>query len=52
MICVGGEGYTRKVQADDDQWAEDYDRWNSRDADGYGKAASADAAYDSYGHGW
>ena len=42
------EHYAKQVRADDDQWAEDYDRWNSRDADGYGKAASADAAYGSH----
>ena len=35
------EQYARKVQADDDQWAEDYDRYDSRDADRYGQAASA-----------
>ena len=35
------EQYARKVQADDDQWAEDYDRYDSRDADRYGRAASA-----------
>ena len=28
--------------ADDDQWAENYDRWNSADYSGYGKAASAE----------
>merc|ERR1711971_36254 len=35
------ESYARAVQADDDQWAEDYDRYDSRDADRYGQAASA-----------
>ena len=34
------EQYARSVQADDDQWAEDYDRWNNRDYYGRGKAAS------------
>ena len=40
------EEYARWVQADDDQWAEDYDRWGSRDAQGYGKAAST---WNNYG---
>jgi hypothetical protein len=40
------ETYARWVQADDDQWAEDYDRWGSRDAQGYGKAAST---WNNYG---
>merc|ERR1712060_250075 len=35
------EQYARKIWADDDQWAEDYDRYDSRDADRYGQAASA-----------
>jgi len=35
-----GEWYARSVQADDDQWAEDYDRYDSGDADSYGRAAS------------
>ena len=50
-----GEWYARSVQADDDQWAEDYDRYNSGDADSYGKAASANqwnnGSKGSYGHG-
>ena len=37
------EEYARKVQADDDQWAEDYDRWTAKDTKGYGNAASAGA---------
>ena len=37
------EEYARKVQADDDQWAEDYDRWTAKDKKGYGNAASAGA---------
>ena len=35
------EQYARKIWADDDQWAEDYDRYNTRNADSYKKAASA-----------
>ena len=35
------EQYARKVWADDDQWAEDYDRYNTRAADSHSKAASA-----------
>lgn len=35
------EQYARKVRADDDQWAEDWDVWSKKDADAYGKAASA-----------
>merc|ERR1719225_891465 len=35
------EQYARAIQADDDQWAEDYDRYDDRDATGYGRAASA-----------
>merc|ERR1719458_589349 len=37
------EQYARKVRADDDQWAEDYDRRTSQDADQYGAAASTEA---------
>ena len=37
------EQYARAIQADDDQWAEDYDRYDDRDATGYGRAASASA---------
>ena len=36
-----GEWYARSVRADDDQWAEDYDRYDSGDADSYGNAASS-----------
>ena len=36
------EQYARQVRADDDQWAEDYDRWYNRDVQGYGRAASAE----------
>merc|ERR1712037_788183 len=32
--------YARWLQADDDQWAEDYDRFDDADAGAYGKAAS------------
>jgi hypothetical protein len=52
------EDYSRQVRADDDVWAQDYDRHDSRDAAGYGKAASAaygkaDAGYGSgYGAGY
>jgi len=60
------EQYARKIWADDDQWAEDYDRYNTREADSYGKAASANSksgakttynvtpvtvSYGGYGHG-
>merc|ERR1719151_37848 len=34
------ESYARAVQADDDQWAEDYDRYDSRDAGAQGRGAS------------
>jgi hypothetical protein len=37
------EEYARKVQADDDQWAEDYDRWTAKDTRGYGNGASKEA---------
>ncbi len=46
------EQYDRELWADDDQWAEDYDRYDSRDADSYGRAASASygkAGYGGYG---
>ena len=46
--------YAKQVRADDDQWAEDYDRYGARDANGYGKAASADSEYgwsNGYGKG-
>ena len=60
------EEYARKVQADDDQWAEDYDQWMDKDTRGYGNAASAghsvspsSQGYYGYapvkghvGHGW
>jgi hypothetical protein len=36
------EQYSRKVRADDDQWAEDFDRYSSKDADSYGRAASSE----------
>ena len=32
-----GEWYARSVRADDDQWAEDYDKYDAGDADSYGK---------------
>merc|ERR1712060_685226 len=35
------EQYARKIWADDDQWAEDYDRYQTRDAASHKKAASA-----------
>jgi len=38
------EQYARKVRADDDQWAEDYDLFQYKDLDNYGAAASAEAA--------
>ena len=44
------ESYDRHLQADDDQWAEDYDRYDSRDAAGYGRAASAKGR--DKAHGW
>jgi len=34
------EKYARWLQADDDQWAEDYDRFENDDSGAYGKAAS------------
>jgi len=34
------EQYARKVRADDDMWAEDYDRRQTRDLGAYGQAAS------------
>ena len=37
------EQYARKVRADDDQWAEDYDRRTSMDHDTIGAAASTEA---------
>ena len=48
------EQYARKVQADDDQWAENYNQWDRRGAQGYGKAASTQTYQParSYGHGW
>jgi len=39
------EQYARKIWADDDQWAEDYDRYDTRAADSYKKAASANSKY-------
>ncbi len=44
------EHYAREVKADDDQWAEDYDRYNQGQKDMYGNAASKNSA-SSYG-GW
>ena len=38
------EQYARKVRADDDQWAEDYDLFQYKDVDQYGAAASAESA--------
>ena len=38
------EQYARKVRADDDQWAEDYDVWSVRDTNAYGAAASKETA--------
>ena len=38
------EQYARKVRADDDQWAEDYDLFQYKDLDNYGQQASAEAA--------
>ena len=38
------EQYARKVRADDDQWAEDYDVWSVRDNNAYKGAASKEAA--------
>jgi hypothetical protein len=38
------EQYARKVRADDDQWAEDYDVWSARDYTNYAKAASKEVA--------
>merc|ERR1719195_464275 len=35
------ESYARKLRADDDQWAEDYDRYDDKDGKGYGAAASS-----------
>ena len=35
------ENYAKEIKADDDQWAEDYDRADSRN----GKAASASGTY-------
>ena len=43
------EHYAREVKADDDQWAEDYDRYNAGQKDMYGNAASKNSAT-SYGH--
>ena len=44
------EHYAREVRADDDQWAEDYDRYTAGHDQDYGKAAS-DAAH-NVGKGW
>ena len=47
------ESYARAVQADDDQWAEDYDRFDARDANSKGAAASKWAKQNAsrFGHG-
>merc|ERR1712238_371936 len=49
------EQYARKIWADDDQWAEDYDRYSTQDADSYGKAAKTTVTpvtvHSGYGHG-
>jgi len=45
-----GEWYAKSVKADDDQWAEDYDRYDSGDADSYGRAASTEAWKNGDGH--
>ena len=44
------ESFSRDLQADDDQWAEDYDRYDDKDAGAYGAAASAKGGLK--GHGW
>ena len=38
------EQYARKIWADDDQWAEDNDKYTTGMADSYGKAASANSS--------
>merc|ERR1719336_1453004 len=54
------ESYARKLRADDDQWAEDYDRYDDKDGKGYGAAASSSVrdadkkhgnAHGSHGYG-
>ena len=53
------EHYAREVMADDDQWAEDYDRYGHGDTGAYGAAASKNTnsvyggygGYGGYGHG-
>ena len=45
-----GEWYAKSVKADDDQWAQDYDRYDSGDADSYGKAASSEEWRNGDGH--
>ena len=44
------EKYARWLQADDDQWAEDYDSYDSGMADAYGRGASLWT--DTKGKGW
>merc|ERR1719216_604533 len=44
--------YARWLQADDDQWAEDYDRFDDADAGAYGKAASVWAKGQPAKKGW
>jgi len=36
------EQYARKVRADDDQWAEDYDVWTQKDQNQYAQKASVE----------
>jgi hypothetical protein len=45
------EWYEKSVWADDDQWAEDYDRYDKQSGDSYGKAASTNNGSYGYGHG-
>merc|ERR1719201_367293 len=45
------EMYARDLQVDDDMWAEDYDRYDDKDAMGYGSAASKEQKLGYYGKG-
>jgi hypothetical protein len=45
------EHYAREVRADDDQWAEDYDRYDSGALDQYGRGGSAEQTVDKQGKG-
>lgn len=45
------EEYARWLQADDDQWAEDYNTYNGAGAGAYGQAASAKGGYGYGGYG-